>query len=177
MNEAVETLYEGRFLRILKKGKWEYVARVRASGAVHILAVTPDEELLIVDQYRAPIGCHVLELPAGIVGDDAANVGESAEQAAARELVEETGYRPGRVETLYAAPSSPGLASEIVTVVHASDLERVGEGGGVGDEDITVLRVPLKDVPQWLADQVTGGRYVDHKIYSSLYFLRSRLPD
>ncbi|MDT0635284.1 NUDIX hydrolase [Spectribacter hydrogenoxidans] len=171
MNDAVEILAEGRFLRLSRRGKWEYVSRVNAAGAVHILAVTPDDELLMVDQYRVPMGGRVLELPAGLVGDADGGTDDTPETAAARELLEETGYRPGRVEHLYDGPSSPGMASELVTMVRAFDLERVGEGGGVGGEDIRVLHVPLAGVRHWLAEQVAAGRSVDHKVYAALFFL------
>jgi len=176
MNPPVETLFEGRFLRVTRQGSWEIVSRVNASGAVHIMAVTPEDELLIVEQYRPPVGCRVFELPAGVVGDDDGHENETPEQAAARELVEEAGYEPGRVERIYQGPSSPGMAAEIVTVVHAMDLERVGEGGGIGGEDITLYRIPLSEVSHWLAARVAEGRYIDHKVYASLYFLRARLP-
>lgn len=175
MNQHVETLFEGDFLKISRQGRWEYVSRVNASGAVHILALTPDDELLLVDQFRVPMACRVLELPAGIVGDEAGRAGEMVEAAAARELEEETGYRCARVETLYQGPSSPGMASEVVTVVRALGLERIGPGGGIDGEDITVLRVPLGEVRDWLAARVAEGRHVDHKVYAGLFFLAGAL--
>lgn len=171
MADDFETLHRGRFLQVLRRDNWEYVSRINASGAVHILAVTPDDELLMVSQFRPPIGCEVLELPAGIVGDDEGHDGESPEQAAARELVEETGYRARTVERLYDGPSSPGLTAEITTVVRAHELTRVGEGGGVGNENIRVLHVPLAEVREWLAARVAEGRYIDHKVYGALFFL------
>lgn len=166
-----ETLYEGRFLRVRRRGRWEYVQRVAANGAVHIVAVTPEKNLLLVEQYRAPVDARVIELPAGIVGDEAAHRGESPEDAAARELVEETGYRPARVERLHDAPSTPGLSSEIIALVRARDLERVGAGGGVHGEDITVHEVPLNEVDDWLAARVDEGRMVDYRVYAGLYFM------
>ncbi len=175
MSDDVEILAEGRFLRLSRRGRWEYVSRVNAAGAVHILAVTPDDELLMVDQYRVPMDGRVLELPAGIVGDADGGADDTPETAAVRELIEETGYRPGRVERLYQGPSSPGMASEVVTVVRAFDLERVGDGGGLDDEDIRVLRVPLCGVRDWLAEQVAAGRTVDHKVYAALFFLTTSL--
>ncbi|MDN5938910.1 MAG: NUDIX hydrolase [Salinisphaera sp.] len=171
MTASTETLYEGRFLKLLRRGRWEYVARVGACGAVHILAITPENELLMVEQFRAPVGARVLELPAGIVGDQPELRGETPEAAAARELAEETGYRPGRVALLYRGPSSPGMASELVTVVRASDLERVGEGGGVDGEDIRVHRIPLPGVRAWLAQRAADGWAIDHKVYAALFFL------
>lgn len=170
-----ETLYEGRFLRISRRGRWEYVQRVAADGAVHIVATTPGERLLLVEQYRPPVNARVIELPAGLVGDEAAHRGESPEDTAVRELVEETGYRPARVERLHRAPSTPGMASEIITLVRAHDLERVGDGGGVHGEDITVHEVPLAEVDDWLAARVDGGRLVDYRVYAGLYLIGARL--
>lgn len=171
MSESADTLFEGRFLRLCRKGRWEYVQRVSARGAVHIVAVTPENELLLVEQFRQPVGARALELPAGIVGDDEAHRGESAESAAARELVEETGYRPARVTVLHRGPSAPGLTSEVITLVHAQGLTRVGDGGGVGSEEITVHRVPLGEVPQWLGERIADGALVDHRVFAGLYLL------
>lgn len=170
-----ETLYEGKFLCLRKQGRWEYVQRVTASGAVHILAITPENELLLVEQHRVPVNDKVIELPAGIVGDEAGRGEETPEQAAARELVEETGYRPARVTRIYQGPSTPGMASEIVTMVRAHDLQQVGAGGGIDGENIEVLRVPLQHVADWLAVRADEGRLIDHKVYAGLYFVRDAL--
>lgn len=174
MAEVTDTLYKGKFLQVQRRDHWEYVSRVNASGAVHVLAITADDELLMVKQYRPPMGDQVLELPAGIVGDDEGHEGETPEQAAARELVEETGYQPATVERLFAGPSSPGLTAEITTVVRARDLRRVGEGGGIGDENIRVLHVPLNAVHDWLTARSAEGCLIDHKVYGALYFLGQR---
>lgn len=173
MTKNPETLYQGRFLQVQRQNKWEYVSRVNGSGAVHILAITPEDEVLMVEQYRPPVGDQVLELPAGIVGDDEGHAGETPEQAAARELVEETGYRAGSVERLFAGPSSPGLTAEITAVVRARDLTRVGEGGGIGNENIRVHHVPLANMSDWLATRAAEGWLIDHKVYGALYFLQS----
>lgn len=170
-----EVLHQGKFLRLLKQGHWEYVQRVTASGAVHILAVTPESELLLVEQHRVPVNDKVIELPAGVVGDEAGRGQETPEQAAARELVEETGYRPARVARIYQGPSSPGMISEIVTLVRAYDLQQVGPGGGIDGENIRVLRVPLSQVVDWLAARMEEGRLIDHKVYAGLYFIRDAL--
>lgn len=171
MARNLETLYQGKFLKVERDRHWEFVSRVAASGAVHILAVTADNELLMVEQYRAPVDAHVLELPAGLVGDDEGADGETPEQAAARELIEETGYQPRTVERVCAGPSSPGLVAEITTVVRARELTRVGEGGGIGDENIRVVHVPLDAIRAWLADRLAEGRLVDHKVYGALFWL------
>ena len=102
----VETLYEGRWLSLRKRGRWEYAERNNPGGAVIILAVTPDDKVLFVEQYRVSILQNTIERPAGLVGDMADQVDESALLAAQRELEEETGYRCQRVEFVHRGPSS-----------------------------------------------------------------------
>lgn len=168
---APQTLYEGDFLRLLKAGRWEYVQRTGARGAVHIVAITQENKILLVEQHRIPVGRNVIELPAGVVGDESGHEGESPEQAAVRELVEETGYEPARVERIHQAPSSPGMASEIITLVRARDLTRVGEGGGIDGENIQVHCIAVSDVHDWLATRAAAGELIDHRVYAALYFL------
>lgn len=171
MTERV--LYEGEFLRLLSRDRWEYVERSNAPrGAVVIIAVTDDDRLLLVEQLRVPVGRTVVELPAGLVGDVSGAESESLATAAARELEEETGYRPERLELLLEGPPSPGLANEHMHFFRAFDLTRTGAGGGDETEDITVHAVPLREVDAWLADRRAAGHLVDPKVYAGLYFLR-----
>ena len=171
MTETAETLYGGRFLRLVRRGRWEYAERVNPGGAVAIVALTPDGELLLVEQYRTPLECSVIELPAGLVGDEPGKETEAWEAAAARELVEETGWRAGRFERLTEGPTTAGLSNETVILVRAFDLERVGDGGGDSSEDITVHAVPVAQVPAWLAAREREGLPPDPKVYAALYFI------
>lgn len=173
MSEPLEVLHRGRFLELRKRGRWEYVARFGATGSVHVLAVTDERELLLVEQYRVPVQSRTLELPAGVIGDEAAHQGESPERCGARELEEETGYRPSRVSLLQVSPSAPGLSSEIQHLVRAEGLVRVGSGGGVDGEDITVHRVPLAGIDHGLVDiAARRSLLVDHRIHAALYHLK-----
>lgn len=165
---SIETLYEGRFLRLLKDGRWEYVSRVRGIGGAAIVAVTPAREIVLVEQYRHPVQARTIELPAGIVGDDTA--GESPEVAAGRELEEETGFRPARVERLMQGPSAPGLTSEATYMVLATGLTRIHAGGGVAGEDIVPHVVALDDAPRWLAERMAQGLLIEPKVYAGLFF-------
>jgi len=158
---TAETVWQGRFMAMKVDGKWEYAARVRGIGAAVILAIDAGD-VLLVEQYRVPLGRRCLELPAGLVGDETA--GEPVESAAARELEEETGYRPGRVETIGFFHSSPGMVSEGFTLVRAHDLARVSEGGGDGDEEITVHRVALDAVESFIATKRAEGVAIDVKL-------------
>lgn len=157
----VETPWEGRFIKIRKQGRWEFVSRTRGIRAAVMLAVD-DGHVLLVEQYRAPLGRDSLELPAGLIGDE--SEGEAVADAAARELEEETGYRAGAIEELGEFASSPGMASETFTLVRCSNLEKVGAGGGVGDEGITVHRVALDRVSAFVAARRAAGVAMDVKL-------------
>lgn len=161
-NLPVETMWEGKYIIAKKQGTWEYVGRTRGIQAAVILAVDDDGCVLLVDQFRMPLGKRCLELPAGLVGDEAAD--EAVESAAARELEEETGYRPGRIESLGYFHSSPGMVSEGFTLMRASELVKTGDGGGVEGEDITVHRVPLAEVEGFIAAKRDEGFAMDVKL-------------
>ena len=167
-----ETLYEGDYLRLQRTGTWEFVQRVNARGAVVIVAVTPADELLLVEQPRPALNGPVLELPAGLVGDIVGEEDEALSVAAARELEEETGYRPARLEYMTGGPPSAGLSGETLWFYRARDLQRVGDGGGDDSEDITVHAISLDTVDAWLAEREYDGLAVDPKIYTGLYFIR-----
>lgn len=170
----IEELYGGRFLRLLKNGRWEYVERTNARCAAVIVALTPENELLLVDQTRVPLGGRVIELPAGLVGDQDDLPEEALEAAADRELIEETGYTAARWTHLIDGPPAPGLANETLHFLRAEGLTQVGEGGGVGGEDIIVCKVPLAGVEAWLDERRAAGEMVDPKVYIGLYFLRAQ---
>lgn len=166
--ETCLSLCRGKFLELLKEGRWEYVRRVNANGAVMIVAVTKEGELLLVEEYRVPLHAWTIGLPAGISGDEGE---ESVLQSARRELEEETGYRADVWTYLFSGPSSPGLTTEMVSFYLADGLHQISEGGGVAHESITVHRIPLPMVHGWLMDQMWQGKVVDPKIFMGLYFL------
>jgi nicotinamidase-related amidase/8-oxo-dGTP pyrophosphatase MutT (NUDIX family) len=163
-------LGEGRFARLLSYRGWEWVERTNTSAAAVIVAITEQRELLLVEQYRIPLGRRVIELPAGLVGDLAENKQEGLEEAARRELLEETGYEAGRIDYLLEGPTSPGLANEVYTLLLARDVRKVGPGGGDATEDIQVHVVPLDKVEAWSESKRRAGLMVSPKIYSALYF-------
>ena len=165
------TLHTGKFLALVKEGRWEYADRTNATGAAIIVAVTEEQKLLLVEQYRIPVHARTIELPAGIIGDEPGSSDEAHAEAARRELIEETGFEAGRIEALTHGPSSSGLTSETVTLFLATQLRRVGEGGGVAHEDITVHEVPLAQVHDWLEAKAKSGVLVDPKVYAGLYFI------
>jgi ADP-ribose pyrophosphatase len=156
-----ETVWEGRFLAVKRRGTWEYVARTRGVSAAVILAID-DGHIILVEQYRVPIGCNCIELPAGLVGDD--SEGEAVEAAALRELEEETGYRAARMVDLGRFYSSSGMSSEGFTLLRAERLTKVGEGGGVAGEEIEVHRIKLDEVDDFIAAKRAEGVAVDAKL-------------
>ena len=159
MNE--ETVWTGRYIVAKRRGPWEYVSRARGIGAAVILAVK-ERHVLLIEQWRVPLQRRCLELPAGLVGDETAH--EDVVTSAARELEEETGWRPGRVEIVGDFASSPGMVSETFTLVRASELTKVGAGGGVAGEDIVVHRVAQADIPAFVAEKRTEGVVIDVKL-------------
>ena len=145
-----------------RRGKWEYAGRPGGIRAAVILAID-DSHVLLVEQYRVPLGRRCIELPAGLIGDGE-DPDEPAEQAAARELEEETGYRADRVEDLGEFWSSPGMLTESFTLVRASGLEKIGDGGGTESEAIVVHRVPLDRIEDFLAQRRAAGDAIDVRI-------------
>lgn len=174
MPESTETLHEGEWLRLRRTGRWEFVERTHGTAggskpAVVVLATTPDDRVLLVEQHRVPVDARTIEFPAGLVGDE--DAGEDAATAAARELEEETGWRAATIEHVVGGPTSAGLTSEQVVFVRATGLEHVGPGGGVGNERITVHAVPRAAVAAWLLDRRDDGCLLDAKLWSGLWLL------
>lgn len=158
-DEPEEVVWQGRFVTAKRRGRWEYVGRARNIRAAVILAVDGDNHVLLVEQYRVPLGRNCLELPAGLIGDDAE--GEDPLLAAGRELEEETGYRADTLEDLGCYYSSPGMVSESFTLVRASGLTRVHDGGGVEGENIAVHRVPLAELASFIEARRAEGCGID----------------
>ena len=163
-DEPDEVMWQGRFITARRKGRWEYVSRARGIRAAVILAVDEEDHVILVDQYRVPLGRRCIELPAGLIGDGEGAEDEDACLAAARELEEETGYRAARMEPAGEFFSSPGMVSESFTLIRAHDLVKVGEGGGVDGEDIIVHRVPRAGLADAVALWRAQGYAIDVKL-------------
>ena len=168
------TLYEGDWLRLVRIGHWEACERTHGQGmAVIVIAVTPADEVLFVEQYRIPLGARTIEMPAGLVGDIHAD--ESIEVSAIRELEEETGWTAAHAEVLMIGPTSSGSSSEKIAFVRATGLRKVGEGGGDGDEDITVHAIPRARAAAWLAQKIGEGYELDAKLWAGLWMIDHNL--
>lgn len=160
-DEPEEIMWQGQFVTAKRRGKWEYVGRARGIKAAVILAVE-DGHVLLVEQYRVPLGANCIELPAGLIGDH--DDGEDALTSAARELEEETGYRASNLEIIGEFFSSPGMVSESFTLVRATGLTNVGDGGGVDGENIIMHRVALSGLHAFVQAKRNEGCVVDVKI-------------
>jgi ADP-ribose pyrophosphatase len=178
-----KVLASGKYLRLIAQAHWEFAERVNATGAVAIVAFTDERRLVLIEQFRIPVGCRVIELPAGLVGDEpegarsaskdedtgGASGARELEQAARRELLEETGYEAAEMHLLGGGPPSAGLSNEIVTFFHATGLRRLQRGGGIDHEEIVVHELPIGDVDAWLQRRAADGLMIDPKIYAGLY--------
>lgn len=163
MAHSEHVMWQGRFITAKTRGRWEYVSRARGIRAAVILPIDGDH-VILVEQFRVPLGRPCIELPAGLVGDQDSNPDEDSTEAANRELEEETGYRAARMEVVGEFWSSPGMVTESFTLLRAHGLSQVSAGGGVEGENITVHRVALADLPAFVADQRRQGHAVDVKL-------------
>jgi len=174
VTDSARVLYTGRWQRLLARGTWEYCERTHAGGlAAIIIALTPHDEVLFVEQFRVPLQAYTIEMPAGLVGDE--HSGESIEIAAIRELEEETGWHANHAQVLMIGPTSSGMSSEKVALVWASDLQKVGEGGGDSNEDIKVHAIARAKVAPWLVQKMKEGFQLDPKLWAGLWLIDHHL--
>ncbi len=167
------TLHAGRYLGLYEVNGWEFISRQNASAVVVMIAVNDARQLLLVEQFRPALQQSVIELPAGLVGDQE-DPDEDMLHAAQRELLEETGYYSDDPEFLLSCPSSSGTSDEIISFIRMRNLQRQGPGGGDASENITVHEIPVTEVDEWLSDVIRAGRPVDPKIYTALYWLQKQ---
>ena len=156
-----ETVWQGKWITAKRRGRWEYVGRARNIRAAVILPLDAGD-VVLVEQYRVPLGKSCIELPAGLIGDD--SEGEDPLAAARRELVEETGYEAMEWTDLGEYFSSPGMVSESFTLLRARGLTKVGTGGGIGDEEIVVHRLPLSGIADAIEQFREQGLAIDVKL-------------
>lgn len=170
-----ETLGEGKFIRLVRDGRWEYAERNNCQGVVAVIAVTVDDQLILTEQFRPAVGKLVIDIAAGLSGDEPGQHGEALAMSAQRELMEETGYVAKKLTYVADCPSSPGLTNEVVTYFFAKNVRKEGDGGGVSHEQITVHTPSVTTISRWLKRQVKLGKLIDPKVYAALYFvLKSR---
>ena len=153
--------WEGRYLRIVRDGRWEFVERCGGVHAVVIIA-EHDGKVVLVEQARVPLGGRkCIEMPAGLVGDED---DKGVEETAIKELEEETGFTADHIEVIGEFFSSPGMVAEGFTLVRARGLRRVGEGGGNDHEEIEVHLVPRAQVAAFVERKRAEGCAIDTKM-------------
>jgi ADP-ribose pyrophosphatase len=138
---------------------------VEHAACICVIAVDDDDNILLVKQFRKPLEKELLEIPAGGIDD-----GEDAEAAVVREMQEETGWRPRKLERLCGFYSSPGFCNEYLHLYLATDLvaARLFAEDTAG---IELVRVPVARIPELIA----SGRIEDAKsIAGLLYYLEYR---
>lgn len=155
------TEWQGKYVSIKRRGRWEFASRTGSTSAVVILA-EHDGKMILIEQYRVPVGGRCLELPAGLVGDEDPDA--TVEETAVKELEEETGFSATSIERLGEFHSSPGMLAESFTLVRARGVSRSGEGGGNEHEDITVHLVAREDIPALVEERRKAGVAVDVKL-------------
>ena len=170
----IEVLHEGKYLGLYQMGTWEFALRPNAAACVAILPITDNGEIVLIEQFRVPTQSRVIEIPAGLVGDEPEFEGESLAECASRELTEETGYQAKLITPLLASPTSAGMTPEITHLFAATQLTKISAGGGIDGEDITVHVVPFSEVNGFLAEQQAKGLDIDFKIHASLYQAQSK---
>jgi len=163
----LETMWQGKYISALKRGRWEFVSRTGSTNAVVIVA-EHEGKVILIEQFRVPVGGRCLELPAGLVGDEDEHA--TVEDTAVKELEEETGFTRDRVERLGDFHSSPGMVAESFTLVRAHGVRKVGEGGGTEHEEIEVFLVPRAEIPGFVASRRALGVSVDVKLLNFMNF-------
>ena len=153
-----ETVYEGRVITLRRDtvampGGGDSVREVvHHPGAVAVLALDDDGNVVLLRQYRHPVGRHLWELPAGLRDED----GEPPLETAKRELAEEVQLAAARWSLLLSVNTSPGFSDELVHVFLAEGLSPVDRPDGFVVEheeaDMTIDRVPLADAVQRVFD-------------------------
>lgn len=159
-----ERIYEGRMINLrrdmvrLPDGNSSSREVVEHPGAVAVVPVLDDGAVLLVRQFRHPVGKVLLEIPAGKLGP-----GEEPDLCAARELEEETGYRTGKLERKSSLFTGPGFTDEVIHIYVASELVR-SEACPDEDEFIEAERFDADTVRQMVRD----GRICDAKTIAGL---------
>ncbi len=175
-----KTVYEGRYLRIVEKtvttgdGKthpWEAVERtnVHGSGAVVIVALTEDGELLFEKNWRSALESFVIQFPAGLTDVE----GESEEDAARRELLEETGYAATTLIPILSSPLSAALTNTRAMHFFAPNVVYAGRTPSDDLEGIEVVRVPAGRADEFMLN-LPPGVELDLRVPGILWALRQK---
>lgn len=174
-----KTIFEGEFIRVVRKvfltksgknGAWEVVERKNCHKRIVIIfALTDNKEVILEKSYRVPLESFVLELPAGITDKE----GESEEDAARRELLEETGFWAGKIIPVFTSVAAPGLTNSEYAYFFAPGVKLVGKSSGDDSEEIDVLTVPLENLVDFVLNAPLDLK-IDDKILNLLPVLQKK---
>lgn len=148
-------VYRGRVLNLrvdtvrLPDGQQTIREIVEHRGAVAVVALDENDNVLLIKQHRYAVGQDLIELPAGTLEPD-----ESPLECAARELEEETGYRAGQLEPLVSIYPTPGYATEVIHLFIARHLQ-TGPSRPEMDEYIELVHMPLPEA----VDKIVRGEF------------------
>lgn len=165
-SDSVKNICSGDWIDLKRRGTFEFASKSRGLGVVVVVPLLPDNKIILIEQYRPPVDANVIELPAGLWGD--VYTSETAEAAADRELLEETGYRADKIEALASVVTSGGLTDEIVHMFVATGLNKTGKGGGIESEKINVHVIDRFEIDEWLLDQEVKGKLIDCRVWAGL---------
>lgn len=167
-----KTLFSGDWLDVVQEQDREYMVRKICTGIAIIIAINDRGELILTEQYRVPVYGNVLELPAGMAGDEPGNEQETLMEAATREFLEETGFEAAALQQVAEGPISSGISSEIMTFFYTDNVAKTGASGGNESENITVHEVPLTEMESYISQEAANGMLIDPKLYIGLFFAR-----
>ena len=161
-----KTLAEGKYLGLYESGTWEFAARPNSTGVVGILPITDDGQLVLVEQFRVPVQARVIEIPAGLVGDEAEFVHESLTGTARRELLEETGYSCAAIVPIGSGAPDPARFACHAYYFLATGCVETAATAWDHTEEMELIKLPLAEVKRMLF----AGEIVDSVQQSALFY-------
>ncbi|WP_042145804.1 NUDIX domain-containing protein [Paucisalibacillus sp. EB02] len=167
-----ETIYDGNVVKlqvddvVLPNGKEAKRELIKHPGAVAIIPITKDKKIVLVEQYRKPLGKSIIEIPAGKL-----EPGESPELTAVRELEEETGYTTKKLTKVTSFYTSPGFADELMLIYLTNELEKLDFPPALDeDEFVEILELTLEEAKQYVEEQ----RIHDAKTNYAILYLETQ---
>ncbi|RAL26535.1 NUDIX hydrolase [Thermoflavimicrobium daqui] len=167
---TTEKIYEGKIISVqvdqvkLPNGERGKRELVKHPGAVGVIAITPDNKLVLVRQFRKPLEKTILEIPAGKLEPD-----EDPQTCAFRELAEETGYQADSMNHVVSYYTSPGFANEIIHLYEAKGLT-TGSMQPDSDEFVELVELSLSECNE----RIASGEICDAKTVTAVYLWQMR---